>query len=138
MANFTQRTNVVKKTAGTDIIYPELSYELIQAIFKVHNCLGPGFTEEIYQRALIKELELRKIPFESQRTIHIFYEGTNIGTYRLDLVIDNKIILELKAVSDLNDLFKQQLLSYLKATKLRLGILVNFGAKRVQSIRIAN
>ena len=61
-----------------------------------------------------------------------------MGCYRLDLVVDNKIILELKAVSALQDLFKQQLLSYLKATGLRLGILINFGSNRVESIRIVN
>ncbi len=61
-----------------------------------------------------------------------------IGTYYLDLVVDGKIIIELKAVASLNDLFKQQLLSYLKATDLRLGILINFGSRRVEYIKIAN
>ena len=61
-----------------------------------------------------------------------------MGTYKMDLVIDGKIIVELKAVTDLNDLFKQQLVSYLKATGLRLGILINFGARRVEYVRIAN
>jgi len=110
----------------------------MEIMFEVHNQLGPGFSEEIYERAVVVELKKRNIPFEQQKTISVFYKGEPLGTYRLDLVIDGKIILELKAISSLNDLFKQQLLSYLKATGLRLGILVNFGSQRVEHVRIAN
>lgn len=84
------------------------------------------------------ELSIQNIPYEQQKNIQVFYKGQTIGIYRLDFVIDRKIILELKAVSGLNDIFKQQLLSYLKATNLRLGILVNFGAKRLEYVRVAN
>lgn len=87
---------------------------------------------------MIAELEVREIPFETQRSITVLYREKMIGTYYLDLVVDGKIIIELKAVASLNDLFKQQLLSYLKATGLRLGILINFGSRRVEYIRIAN
>ena len=66
------------------------------------------------------------------------YKGKQMGVFRLDIVVDGKIILEFKAVSELNDLFKQQTLSYLKATGLKLGILINFGAQRVEYVRIAN
>ena len=83
-------------------------------------------------------MEVREIPFETQRSITVLYREKMIGTYYLDLVVDGKIIIELKAVASLNDLFKQQLLSYLKATGLRLGILINFGSRRVEYIRIAN
>jgi len=120
------------------VLYPELSYHVMEAAFEVHNRLGPGFTEEIYQRALITELDMRKISFETQKYIVVSYREQPIGTYRLDLVIDGKIIIGLKAVANLNDLFKQQLLSYLKATGLRLGILINFGTRRVEYVRIAN
>ena len=87
---------------------------------------------------MIAELEVREIPFETQRSITVLYREKMIGTYYLDLVVDGKFIIELKAVASLNDLFKQQLLSYLKATGLRLGILINFGSRRVEYIRIAN
>ena len=127
-----------KKVAGPGVIYPELSYQVIQAVFEVHNQLGPGFTEDKYARALMLEFEARKIPFEKQKPIQVLYKGKTIGVYRLDLVVDDKIVLELKATSSLNDLFKQQLLSYLKATDMRLGILINFGARRVEYVRIAN
>jgi GxxExxY protein len=138
MTNNTNSTNKPRKLVGPDVLYPELSYRIMEAIFEVHNQLGPGFSEEIYQQALITELELRNISFETQKNIVVLYREKPMGTYRLDLVVDSKIIIELKAVASLNDLFKQQLTSYLKATGLRLGILINFGTRRVEYVRIAN
>ncbi len=120
------------------ILYKELSYRVMEAIFEVHNTLGPGFLESIYEEALAYELELRGIPFERQKAITVRYKGREIGTHRLDFVIDGKIVLELKATAALTDSFKQQTLSYLKATGLRLGILVNFGTSRVEHTRIVN
>lgn len=128
----------MKQVVGEKVIYPELSYQLMKIMFEVHNQLGPGFGEDFYERAVALELENQKIPYERQKAIEVFYKGKLLGTYRLDLVIDEKIILELKAVAILNDTFKQQTLSYLKATGLKLGILVNFGSARVESVRIAN
>ncbi len=128
----------MRKLAGEKVIYPELSYEINGILFEVHNQLGPGFSEEIYERSVVIELEARKIPYERQKVIEVLYKGKPVGTYRLDLVIDGKIILELKAVAALNDTFKQQTLAYLKATGLKLGILANFGAARVETVRIAN
>jgi GxxExxY protein len=126
------------KEVGKDVLYPELSYQIMEIVFEVHNQLGPGFAEDVYEEATVCELETRPIPFERQKTIQVVYKGRVVGKHRLDLVIDDKIILELKAVAGLNDVFKQQLLSYLKATGLRLGILINFGGKRVEAVRIAN
>ncbi len=100
--------------------------------------LGPGFVERVYEAALAYELKIRSIPFECQKQVTVHYKGHIVGTHRLDFVIDGKIILELKAVSALNDVFKQQTLSYLKSTGLRLGILINFGTPRVEYTRIAN
>ena len=110
----------------------------MQAAFEVHDVLGPGFAERLYEEALSYELERHAIPFERQKAVSVRYKDRVIGTHRLDLVVDGKIILELKAVSELNDIFKRQTLSYLKATGLKLGILINFGTPRVQYIRIAN
>ena len=119
-----------------DLLFPELSYQVMQAVFEVHNHLGPGFTEDIYENALALELEIKGIPFERQTQIQVHYKDRFVGNYRLDMVIDSKIILELKAVTQLNDVFKAQLLSYLSATGKQLGILINFGTKRVQFERI--
>lgn len=124
-------------TTNKELIYKELSFKIMEAVFEVHNALGPGFTENIYEEALVKELNLRGINFESQKTIKIYYKGEKIGEYKLDMVVEGKIILELKAASELNELFESQLISYLKATKLKLGILINFGSKRVSYKRIA-
>jgi GxxExxY protein len=129
---------MMRKSAGDKVVYPELSYKIMQIVFEVHNKLGPGFTEDVYEEATVYELEAQQIPIRRQQTIQVIYKDRVVGTYRLDLIIDDKIILELKAVTALNDLFKQQLLSYLKATDLHLGILVNFGSKRVEYTRIVN
>jgi GxxExxY protein len=137
MTNETNSTNQARKLAGPDVVYPDLSYRIMEAVFEVHNRLGPGFSEEIYHRALIAELDIREIPFETQKGISVLYREKTIGTYYLDLVVEGKII-KLKAFASLNDLFKQQLLSYLKATGLQLGILINFGSRRVEYIRITN
>ena len=120
------------------ILYRNLSYQIMQAVFEVHNKLGPGFLESVYEEALVHELTLRQIPFERQKEIKIRYKAKLVGVHRLDLVVEDKIILELKAVTELTDAFKQQTLSYLKATGLKLGILINFGSKRVEYIRMAN
>ena len=120
------------------IIHRKLSYQVMQAVFEVHNTLGPGYLEKVYEEALAVELELMNIPFERQKEITVIYKGRRVGQHRLDFVIDGKIVLELKSVSTLANVHKKQVLSYLKATDLRLGILVNFATLRVQSERIAN
>ena len=127
-----------REQAGKGIIYRDLSYRVMQAIFEVHSTLGSGFVESVYEEALAYEMELRGIPFERQKAVTVCYKGRNVGDQRLDFVVDDKIVLELKAASALTDVFKQQTLSYLKATGLKLGILVNFGALRVEYKRIAN
>ena len=127
-----------KSLMKKDLLYPELSYSIMRAVFEVHNQLGPGFTEDIYENALAMELELQSIPFDRQKQIQIHYKGKYVGKYRLNMVIDQKIILELKAVAEVNEVFRAQLESYLCATGLQLGILINFGSKRIQSFRIPN
>lgn len=128
----------MKKPPGDRVLYPELAYKIMEIAFEVHNGLGPGFTEDIYERAFILELTARNIPFAQQKPVEVYYKDQLMGIYRLDLVIDEKVIVELKAITALADIHKQQLLSYLKATGLRLGILINFGTTRVQHFRIAN
>jgi len=118
------------------IIYEELSFKIMEACFEVHNTLGPGFSEGIYENATIKELDSKGVSSERQKLIDIFYKGQKVGEYRLDLVVDGRVVLELKAVSELNRIFEAQLLSYLKATGMKLGILVNFGGKKVEYKRI--
>jgi len=129
---------MTQRTVSTKVLYPELSFEIMGAVYEVHNHFGPGFSEELYERASMMELRARQIPYEQQKTIQVNYKGHPLGIYRLDLVVADQIILELKATSALNDMFRQQLRSYLRATGLRLGILINFGDSKVQYKRIVN
>lgn len=118
------------------IVYEELSYRILAACFEVHNILGPGFSENIYENAIARELAAMRIDLERKMPIDIFYKGEKVGIYRLDMVVEGKVILELKARLELEKVFYAQLLSYLKASGLKLGILVNFGKRRVEYKRI--
>jgi GxxExxY protein len=108
----------------------------MEIAFEIHNTIGPGFTENIYEESFIVELKKRRLKFEQQKPIQIRYKGVDVGLYKLDLVVEEKVIIELKAVSALNDVFKHQVRSYLKASGLNLGLLINFGAKRLEAVRI--
>ena len=120
------------------VIYPDLSYQITGAAFDVHNELGPGFLEKLYEEAMARELGLCGIPFERQKSVAVSYKGEQIGTQVLDLVVDSKIVLELKAVASLAPIHRQQTLSYLKAAGLKLGIVINFGEPGVTYERVAN
>ena len=120
----------------TDVVYKELSYQIMAAVFEVHNTLGFGFLEKVYERALLKELRLREIPVEAQKEIKVFYKEDEIGAYFADLVVNGEILLELKAVEGLSNIHKAQVLNYLKATGLKLGLLINFGKERVEYERL--
>lgn len=116
----------------------ELARQFVDAALEVHRELGPGYDELIYENALAVELELRRIPFNRQKTIKVFYKGVEVGEGRLDLLLDDELVVELKAVDELNPRHLAQVISYLKATELPLGLLVNFhvdllknGLKRV-------
>jgi GxxExxY protein len=108
--------------------FEELSSRILGAAVDVHKALGPGFLESIYQRAMEVALEHRGISFHSQQDVRVYFEGIDVGVHRLDLVVDSQIILELKAVKALEDIHFAQLRSYLKATGLRTGLLLNFNA----------
>jgi GxxExxY protein len=98
---------------------------------EVHRLCGPGFSEKIYEEALARELSLRGIAFERQKKLAVSYKGSEIGEYFLDLVVEEKIIVELKAVPEILPLHCAQALSYLKASGLRLAIVVNFGGMKL-------
>ncbi len=121
-----------EKKTSDKVLYPELSYALQGAFYEVYNVLGPGFREETYRQALMRELRLRGIPFETEKYYDIPYKGDVADRYWADFVVDGKIIVELKAVIATPSHFEAYLLSYLHASKLRVGYLVNFGAARLQ------
>jgi GxxExxY protein len=121
---------------NTNIIHSNLSYEIMGAIFEVHKTLGPGFVESVYEKALIEEFTKRAIKVETQKVIDVIYKGKKIGVHRLDLVVEGKVVVELKTVERLGPHHTAQLLSYLKASGYRLGILVNFSKGKVESRRV--
>lgn len=104
----------------------ELANTVIGAAAEVHRVLGPGFVESAYEEARAVELSLRSVPFERQKLVPIHYKGRLIGEARLDLLVGQRLIVELKAVQELNELHMAQVISYLKATKLLLSLLINF------------
>jgi len=112
--------------ATNEPIYKDLSYAIVGAVIEVHRHLGPGQLELNYERALAKELAYRGIPFRRQVGFASYYKGEVIGELVADLVVDDRIILELKAVERVHPAHKAQLLSYLRATGMRLGMLINF------------
>ncbi|RLL49690.1 GxxExxY protein [Mariprofundus sp. EBB-1] len=120
-----------------DIIYEELSFQVMSAAFEVHNLLGGGFLEKVYENALVREFGIRNIPVETQKEISVSYKDESVGVYYADILVDGKIIIELKAVDKLSKLHEAQLLNYLKATGIKLGILINMGGKSVEHKRFA-
>ncbi len=104
----------------------KLSYDVIGAAIEVHRHLGPGYLESVYEDALAIELELRGIPFLRQLPLSIDYKGARIGNHQLDFLIDERLIVELKTVEAIAEIHRAQLLSYLKSTRLQLGLILNF------------
>ena len=110
------------------IVYKEESYKIVGAAFKVYNGLGHGFLEAVYQEALEIEFQKQGIPYEREKELKIQYDGIELKqTYKADLVCFGKIIVELKAVSALDDAHRSQVYNYLHATGFKLGLLYNFG-----------
>lgn len=101
---------------------------VIGACIEVHRHLGPGFLESIYHRAVCIELRERGLSFEKEKTVEILYKGQHLHGQRLDLIVESKVVVDVKAVSQLEEIHVSQVVSYLKATGLRAGLLANFNA----------
>ena len=115
-----------------EYIHKELTEKILSAAFKVHNTLGPGYLESIYQNAMVIELRSFGLKCDIEKLVEIFYNNDKVGEHRLDLVIDDKVIVELKAVSEFHPVHKAQIISYLKATRLKIALLLNFGTEKVE------
>jgi len=110
------------------VIYESESYAIRGAVYDVYRVLGPGFLESVYQECLQKEFICNQIPYRAQPELKLFYKGTLLEqVYRPDFICFDKIIVELKALSDIRPEHHAQVLNYLKATEMKLGLLVNFG-----------
>jgi len=124
---------------GNNILFKEESYRIIGACIAVHNELGAGFLEAVYQEALEIEFKHRGIPYEREIQLEIFYKNQPLEKkYQADFICYHEIIIELKALSALESAHKAQLINYLKATDIQLGLLVNFGQSSLVSQRVVN
>jgi GxxExxY protein len=106
--------------------HKEITGKIISCAIEVHSRLGPGLLESVYEEALAVEFELRKIKYEKQTEIFLLYKEREIGKHRIDFLIEKEIILELKAVNNMHPIFEAQVLTYLKTTGKRIGLLINF------------
>jgi GxxExxY protein len=122
----------------TNFKYGEITEKIIGASFRVHNTLGNGFQEVIYQRALALEMKAIGMNYVREFEMPIFYLDQHIGTRRVDFLIDGKISVELKAVIKLEDVHLAQAMNYLEAYNLEIGLLINFGSKRLEFHRFTN
>jgi len=113
----------------SDFKYQELTEKIIKIFYKIYNRLGYGFLEKVYENAMMIELKKENIPALAQAPINVIYDDEVIGEYYADILVDNKIIVELKAARNLSGENEAQLLNYLKATGIEVGLLLNFGAK---------
>lgn len=110
-----------------------LTEKIIGCCFKVHTELGPGFNEKIYHNALILSFEKENLEYQTEKSFNVSYSGNSVGSFKADLVVEDKVIVELKALSgNFPKIFESQILSYLKASGLNVGLLINFGNNKCQ------
>lgn len=124
--------------AESDFPYKDLTGKIIGAALEVHSTLGCGFLESVYEEALAVEFDLHGIPFKRQKSLDVFYKGKFVKHFVSDFFVDKVILVELKAVRKLTPVDLAQLLSYLKATDLKIGLLLNFGAHSLRYKRVVN
>ena len=118
-----------KKTDSENFKLKDLSERIITAFYNVYNTLGYGFLEKVYENAMIIELERMGLPVKAQWPLNVFYSGKIVGEYFADLLVGESIIVEIKAAKNLSSENEAQLLNYLKATQIEVGLLLNFGPK---------
>ena len=118
--------------------YEDITKRIIGCAMKVHSTLGNGFQEVIYQRALALEMSCADLSFEREKEMEIFYRGESIGTRRVDFFVEGCIMVELKAITELEDVHLAQAMNYLEAYNMEVGLLINFGTRSLQFKRLHN
>jgi len=113
-----------------------ISEKIIGSAYKVGNDLGCGFLERVYENALAHEIRKQGMIVSQQGELQVFYDGVEVGRFQTDLLVEGRVLVELKAVRDLNDVYRAQCMNYLRASRLRLCLLINFGNPRVEVKRI--
>ncbi len=129
---------IMKEIVNEKYKYSDLTGRIIGCAMKVHSTLGNGFQEVIYQRCLAIEMEKEGLVFARELEMTIYYEGIDVGTRRVDFFVEEKIMVELKAVSKLEDTHLAQALNYLEAYRMETGLLINFGSKSLEFKRVTN
>jgi len=124
-----------KKVKNQDLLYPELSYKIVGAIYEIWKKFGPAFKESIYQKSLVEEFKNRNISFVAQKQIPIFYNEKKIGVYTPDFIIEDKILLEIKHIPKITFREKKQARHYLKDSNYKPLLLVNFGGEKLEILR---
>ncbi len=119
-------------------VFDDLSNKVIAAAIEVHKQLGPGFLESVYEQALKVALAKRGIRFEPQKQVEVRFDGVLVGTHILDLMVEDRLVVELKAVKELEDIHYAQLRSYLRATGAKVGLLMNFNSPTLTVKRLVN
>jgi len=120
------------------MLYEDLTKKIIAAAMKVHSTLGNGFQEVIYQRAMELEMPFENLTFKREMEMPVYYRSEQIGTRRVDFFVEEKIMVELKAITKLEDVHLAQAMNYLEAYKMEIGLLINFGAKSLEFKRVHN
>jgi len=121
---------------NTNIIYKDLSYKIVELALEVHNELGCGFLEKVYENALMILLDREGISARQQAPADVYFQNQVVGQYFADILVDNKIILELKTVEAIANVHKAQVLNYLRATGIKLGLIMNFAKPRFEYKRM--
>ena len=129
-------TDEAQIDSGQNYPHSDLTERIIGAAFDVHNELGWGFLEKVYENALLAELRDRQMEVTAQPEIPVRYKGKTIGVYNGDLLVAGSVLVEIKALSTLNSVHEQQILHYLKATGIKVGLLLNFGSQKLQIKRL--
>src|SRR3989339_191281 len=124
--------SLMEKYTNDKYYKSDITGKIIGCAQKVHTTLGNGFQEVIYQRALEIEFEKEKLTFEREKEMDIFYEGKLIGNRRVDFLVDEDIMVELKALTKLEDVNTAQIINYIEAYKVKIGLLVNFGSRSLE------
>jgi GxxExxY protein len=129
--------NTDKSTdSETPLMQGDVTERILAAAFKVMNTLGAGFLEKVYENALCLELARGGFAVECQKVFSVTYENVVVGEYKADLVVDNKVIVECKAIVNTDPVHEAQLINYLKASGMRVGLLINFGRPKLQFRRL--
>ena len=116
--------------------HKEVTHEILNAAFEVHNTLGCGFLEKVYEKALVYELRRRNLKIATQKEINVYYKKKQVGNYIADLIVEDKVIIELKAVEAISKIHEAQLLNYLKASGYEVGLILNFAKTKLDYKRM--